>query len=295
MAVASQDSGEDLRPLKKLGSQGLRNGLLYATFFLLGALASGQIGSFLGDSPTALLVPYLLATIILTLVVITFARDSHNIVVQQRRYAREELRAQLSSAQEAFRTALSEAEKQSVIVFEQDFDDRVQENRCYEKMIELVDNARRSVFVIPNPYRRDAVNESELIWRDNFLRAIERKIGTMHRDDRAFEYIRIQQVGPDYDGNLRAHVGRMEWAHLERLKDIPYGKKRLMTIDRNQTTGQIIIDEEIFVNLITAVDSKGRKRLVAIAVMKDPSSQNIKEYYEQLRNGLLLNAKTMEI
>lgn len=190
----------------------------------------------------------------------------------------------------ALRAGIDGITKESTIVFEPDFDDASQQSRCYERLIELVNGAEKSIFSIPNPYRRSAQDHLELNWRAGYLRTIERKIADMHQAGAPFEYIRIQQVPPGAT-DLRANMGNIEWQHVQRLRDLRYGNTTLMVIDKDQITGQLIIDEKIFVNLITAVDTQGRKRMVAIGIMKDPLDSSIEEYYAKLKSVLVAKAR----
>lgn len=114
----------------------------------------------------------------------------------------------------------------------------------------------------------------------------------IHTAGSQFEYIRIQQVPPGTNRDtLTAHMGRIESEHVVRLRDMPYGNAKLMVIDNDEITGQLIIDERIFVNLISAVDQQGRKRMVAIAIMTDPVTDSVAGYHHKLKSTLMAKAR----
>lgn len=244
-------------------------------------------------APVSLLTPFIILVIVFCLAVVAFAFEARRHFGATADQVNFDVQAQLRETQSSFQQAVDSIRKESVIVFEQDFNNSQAENRCYQRLIELVNAAKSSIFVIPNPYLRSSKTSEELHMRDEYLRTIETKIHVMNRDNKPFEYIRIQQVPPDYDEDedLKKYVGPSEWEHLKRLDDIGYANWRLLIIKKTAITGQIIIDEETFINLITTVGSSGRKRLVAIAIMKDPSTDNIKSYFNQLKTGMLSMSK----
>ncbi|MFK8016659.1 MAG: hypothetical protein AB8G17_14595 [Gammaproteobacteria bacterium] len=269
-------------------------GAMLCIGFVLALAITQGLGLRSAEAPSALLAPFILLVIVFCIVVVAFAFEARRHFAVAAEQVNLDVQAQLNETQTNFLNAIDSIRKESVIVFEQDFNNSQAENRCYQRLIELVNEAKSSIFIVPNPYVRVADTGEELHMRDDYLRSIETKIHVMNRDNKPFEYIRIQQVPADFDGDLKEHVGKSEWAHLERVYDIDYANKRVLYIKKTEITGQIIIDEETFINLITTVGSSGRKRLVAIAIMKDPATDNIKSYFNQLKTGLLTLARDVQ-
>jgi len=232
----------------------LGSAMLCVGFLLALAIVQG-LGLRTTEAPSALLAPFVMLVIVFCVVVVAFAFEARRHFGVAAEQVNLDVQAQLNETQSNFQNAIDSIRKESVIVFEQDFNNSQAENRCYQRLIELVNAAKSSIFVIPNPYVRTADKDEELHMRDDYLRSIETKIHVMHRDNKPFEYIRIQQVPADYDGDLREHVGKSEWEHLKRVYDLDYANKRVLYIKKTEITGQIIIDEETFINLITTVGS----------------------------------------
>lgn len=273
--------------------------------FVLGFLSAWAIAAVLPTQPAswALIAPFLLTAAAFAVLATLFAQRAKRELRHAGSRAGEAIEGALTDARQSFdeqiqlsltqmRSAIRSSQREGEIIYEPDFDNEEQQSQCYGRLIALVDEADHSLFAIPNPYSRNTRNVLELTWRDEYLRAIERKIADKHAAGEEFEYIRIQQVPAGTNRHtLSEQMGRIESEHVARLQEMPYGNAKLMVIDNDEITGQLIVDERIFVNLISAVDQQGRKRMVAIAIMTDPLTDSVSRYHRKLKSTLMAKAR----
>lgn len=251
-----------------------RETLLSFFMFLLGLLFEPIFGRFVTQnvdpSHWAFLTPFGIAICTLAFVSIAYWTAVHR---------------NLSSDIRAF-------SKESLVVAEPDFETIENQSLCYSKLHDMVLNAQKSIFVIPNPYREGEIDSWEKLPRKDYLRTIE-SVVKRKQGDPGFEYIRIQQV-PKSCKCVRSQIGESAAAHISRLKKTPSERVRLLQVDVDEISGQLIIDGETLVKFISGVDSKGKKRLIAIAIMRDPHTDSIGRYYARLKQTLLERAKPID-
>lgn len=210
--------------------------------------------------------------------------------------ARQSLVGQLETRLDKLDRSIDSVRKDCRVIMEPDFENR-DSSLCYEQLLPLIDNAQRSIFVVPNPYSAGKLDTWELPPRHGYLARIEQRVRAK-RGDRNFEYLRVQQV-PDLQGALLPHIGRSAAEHMVRLhRANDLGRReqvRFRLIQQEYISGQLIIDGETLVKFISGVDHQGNKRLVALSVIRDPHSTEVNDYYQRLRTNLLDGAVRLDV
>jgi hypothetical protein len=141
---------------------------------------------------------------------------------------------------------------------------------CYRKLIKLVENAQKQIFVVPNPFRLGGICSWENKGRELYLKKIEEKIQT----NPGFQYTRIQQIPKNSSEPLSKHFGTLATAHIKTLlKDKPEGVT-LKYIDSDEISGFMVIDNTIFIKFVTGIDYEGEKVMVAITIQDNHYARN---------------------
>lgn len=250
---------------------------------VIGALGSNFLDSgALSQDQKAILTPLGLAVCLLSIAIVYIAQRTPR-----------EIGVELDKR-------LSQLAKRCEVVRESNIERIEEESKCYEVLCSLIDRAEKSVFVVPNPNRDAELEKEEKFWdlepREEYLDRIEERIKEIDariQDGECVEplqYTRIQQIPATRKKPLSAYFGKLAWNHVVNLHAGRYSGVKLMTIDSDEVSGQLIIDDEILVKFIRGVDKQKNKRLMAISILRDPFGTNIREYCVHTKDHLVAAA-----